>query len=302
MNISYEQVRTFVAVVETGSFSAAARHLNKHRTTLGQVISNLEIETNMTLFDRNGKFPVLTEHGHALFRHAKSLNDSSIAFENLCMTIESGVESNITIYHSGLVPSEMIASVMMDIRKEYPYVNVHWLHRSTDQTRDSLQTGETDLGIVLLDNNTQGASSTDYVHLMSMPFKVVASPSFFPNSKQKLNARDLGAHRQILLEDYNDISRKIIVSPNIQKIENISIFIALLTLGEGWAVVPAHIVENELKHEKLIELNVEELNTKLRFPLAIWSMNQSQSGPIRSKLIESLCIHARRYEDLTLQM
>ena len=35
MNISYEQIRTFVAVTEAGSFSAAARQLHRHRTTLG---------------------------------------------------------------------------------------------------------------------------------------------------------------------------------------------------------------------------------------------------------------------------
>ncbi|BBM67295.1 hypothetical protein VA249_39410 [Vibrio alfacsensis] len=61
MHISYEQVTAFVALAECGSFSAAAKQLHKHRTTLGQVITNLEIEINMTLFDRSTRYPQLTE-------------------------------------------------------------------------------------------------------------------------------------------------------------------------------------------------------------------------------------------------
>ncbi len=82
VNISYEQIRAFVVVAETGSFSAAAKVLNRHRTTVGQVVDNLEIEINMALFDRAGKSPVLTAEGEALFKHAKSLSDNSLSFSN----------------------------------------------------------------------------------------------------------------------------------------------------------------------------------------------------------------------------
>ncbi|MDF4720774.1 LysR family transcriptional regulator, partial [Vibrio parahaemolyticus] len=42
MNFSFEQLLAFVTVYEQLSFSKAAVKLNKHRTTIGQVITNLE--------------------------------------------------------------------------------------------------------------------------------------------------------------------------------------------------------------------------------------------------------------------
>ena len=42
MDFSLEQLQAYVAVYEQLSFSKAAVKLNKHRTTIGQVIGNLE--------------------------------------------------------------------------------------------------------------------------------------------------------------------------------------------------------------------------------------------------------------------
>ncbi|WP_295894375.1 LysR family transcriptional regulator [uncultured Vibrio sp.] len=302
MNISYEQIRAFVAVAETGSFSAAARRLNKHRTTLGQVISNLEIETNMTLFERSGKFPELTDNGRSLFRHAKNLYDSSVAFETLCQTMESGIESDVTVYHTDLMPVGMIEVSMRELRLTYPNVNVHWLHRSADEVKEALRDGSADLGIVLVDSKSQGSSPRNYIHLMSMPFCVVAAPTFLGADidPETISISDLKTRRQLILEDYYyaEIERTMMVSSNVQRIENINIFNVLLNSGEGWAIAPVHAVSEAVKLGKLIELNIEQLNTRVRYPLAIWSMDQKQTGPVRRHLIQSLCHHAVQYEEL----
>ncbi|USD43626.1 LysR family transcriptional regulator [Vibrio sp. SCSIO 43135] len=301
MNISYEQIRAFVAVAETGSFSAAARQLNKHRTTLGQVISNLEIEINMTLFDRSGKYPTLTEQGQGLFRFAKNLNDSSTAFESLCQSMESGVESDVTIYHTDLMPVELIKSTMQSVRSEFPNVNVNWLHRSVEEVKTGLHSGDADMGIVLVDARSQGASPRDYVHLMSMPFTLVASPEFVAEHDVHYGVKELKAKRQLLLEDYYyaDVDRTMRVSPMIQRIENMSVFLELLKMGEGWAIAPVHAVEKALESGELVELKVDELNTQVRFPLAIWFMNQPLGRPVLKRVIDSLSLHSRKFEGLT---
>ncbi|MGF1721163.1 LysR family transcriptional regulator [Vibrio kyushuensis] len=302
MNISYEQIRAFVAVAEAGSFSAAARRLGKHRTTLGQVINNLEIEINMTLFDRGGKFPSLTEQGEALFTHAKTLHDNSTAFESLCQTMEAGVESDIRIYHTGLMPVSLIASTVQDVRKQYPHANIHWLHRSKDEVKSALKSGEADMGIVLIDATSRGASARDFIHLLSMPFTVVASPTFFNFGSKKISVRDVKTSRQLLLEDYyySDIERTMQVSSVIERIETMSVLIELLKIGEGWAIAPVHAVQSEIESGALVQISVEELNTQLRYPLAIWFMNHSESGPVRKAITESLCQHSKHHEGLII--
>ncbi len=55
MNFSLEQLATFVAVYEQKSLSKAAVKLNKHRSTIGQVVTNLEDTLQVTLFVKVGR-------------------------------------------------------------------------------------------------------------------------------------------------------------------------------------------------------------------------------------------------------
>lgn len=61
--LTTEQLEAFVASVETGSFSAAARQLGKVQSGISQQIMNLELDTGLQLFDRSGRYPQLTALG-----------------------------------------------------------------------------------------------------------------------------------------------------------------------------------------------------------------------------------------------
>ncbi len=69
MNINQEQLLMFQAVIETGSFSAAARKLGKVPSAVSMSIANLEIDLDLTLFDRKAANPsLLTKHGFYMKR------------------------------------------------------------------------------------------------------------------------------------------------------------------------------------------------------------------------------------------
>ncbi|MCW8331005.1 LysR family transcriptional regulator [Photobacterium sp. SDRW27] len=70
LRFSFDQLQAFVAVAEQGSFSKAARVLKKDRSTIHQQVGNLEIDLGLELFDRSGKFPVMTDVAQPIFRHA----------------------------------------------------------------------------------------------------------------------------------------------------------------------------------------------------------------------------------------
>ena len=61
MNINQEQLLMFQTVMETGSFSAAARKLGKVPSAISMSIANLEIDLNLNLFDRIGREPIPTD-------------------------------------------------------------------------------------------------------------------------------------------------------------------------------------------------------------------------------------------------
>ncbi|MGL4777328.1 MAG: LysR family transcriptional regulator, partial [Aeromonas veronii] len=70
MTPSLEQLRILLAAAETGSFSAAARKLGKAQSVVSSAIANLEIDLALTLFDRSGRYPQLTEAGARMVQEA----------------------------------------------------------------------------------------------------------------------------------------------------------------------------------------------------------------------------------------
>ena len=55
--VSLDQLRTFIAAVDEGSFSAASRKLLRSQSVVSETISNLEEQIGVQLFDRSGRYP-----------------------------------------------------------------------------------------------------------------------------------------------------------------------------------------------------------------------------------------------------
>jgi len=64
--VSLDQLRTFIAAAEEGSFSAASRRLRRAQSVVSQTLANLEGQLRVKLFDRSGHLPVLTNQGRAM--------------------------------------------------------------------------------------------------------------------------------------------------------------------------------------------------------------------------------------------
>ena len=69
--VSLDQLRTFVPAVDEGSFSAAARRLNRVQSAVCTWVSSLEAQIGVVLFDRSGRNPKLTPEGVLLLADAR---------------------------------------------------------------------------------------------------------------------------------------------------------------------------------------------------------------------------------------
>lgn len=73
----WNHLRAFLATVETGSLSAAARSLGLTQPTLGRQVAALEQELGILLFERVGRALVLTTAGAELFESARSMGEAA---------------------------------------------------------------------------------------------------------------------------------------------------------------------------------------------------------------------------------
>ncbi len=287
MSASIEQIRAFVAVAECGSFSAAARELGRDRSTLSQVISNLEIDLDYELFERSQRSPVLTPQGQALFVYAKNLAEYSRSFDAISRSLGMNIESELTVYYSAVIAPSFIINTMKALRLDYPKVRIHWLQRNLENIRAAVKGGEADLGIVLI-NNGASISQIDFSYLLSMSFCIVCTPSHALAKFDTPSLDELKLHHQLLLEDFltSGLQHTTILSGDYQRIESLDLLMGLLRSGDGWALLPNHAVKADIEQGSLVKLNIEALNVDLQLPISLWSQAQGEKGPIKQRLME----------------
>src|SRR6202008_2402187 len=110
--VTLDQLRTFIAAAEQGSFSAAGRKLRRTQSVVSQTLANLERQLGVTLFDRRARYPTLTEDGRALLENARAVADQMDALKARAKTLRDGLEPELSLSIDVMYPmSELIGAV-----------------------------------------------------------------------------------------------------------------------------------------------------------------------------------------------
>ena len=116
-------VSTFVRVMETGSFTAAAQELGLPKSSISRRVSALEAALRVRLLQRSTRKLVLTEAGRAYFARVKlalgTLVDASAAVTELSGEIAGPIRFTAGGDNTGL-----IASLMAEFLARYPKVQI----------------------------------------------------------------------------------------------------------------------------------------------------------------------------------
>ena len=103
MLVTIERMEALVAVIETGSFSAAARRLDKTPSALSRIIQHFEVDLGVDLFERReGQAPVATLTARNLYQQAVEILPRLQILENKANDLQEGVESKLVLAVHGL--------------------------------------------------------------------------------------------------------------------------------------------------------------------------------------------------------
>ena len=120
MRHSLESLAAFALVAAEGSFSAAARKLGKSQSTISETIANLEVDLNVSLFDRRQRQPSLTEGGQALLAQAQQVLAANDRLNRCASQLSEGQEPRLTVVLSDTFQSETFATMLRQIDQRYP--------------------------------------------------------------------------------------------------------------------------------------------------------------------------------------
>src|SRR5262249_6542735 len=114
------QLRAFVVLARTGSFTQTARELNITQSGVSHSMKALESETGCRLLDRLGKKVVLTQAGEQLLHHAKKiLQEMEHARESLAHLGKWG-RGRLRLGASTTVCQQIIPAVLREFKESFP--------------------------------------------------------------------------------------------------------------------------------------------------------------------------------------
>src|SRR5271163_2900798 len=94
--ITLDQLRAFLAVVEEGSFSAAARKLKRVQSAISTAMANLEDQLGVPLWDRSTKIAKLTDQGQTVLAAARRVLLEVDALKRVTAGMVLGIEASVS--------------------------------------------------------------------------------------------------------------------------------------------------------------------------------------------------------------
>lgn len=141
-------MRAFVAVVEEGGLSAAARRLHVSQPALSQTMNAIERQLGVELLVRSTTGVRATEAGMTLLTEARAVlarhEQAIAAMSRYAGTAESPLRLGIPLE----LPGDLLTRPLADLALAFPNTRVRALHMSTAAQLTALRAGELDVGLV----------------------------------------------------------------------------------------------------------------------------------------------------------
>lgn len=294
--LSLDQLRVFVAVVETGSFSAAARALNRAQSAVTYAIQKLEQQVGTEVFDRSAYRPTLSRAGRILLPQARRIVEDVGRFRAVAQTMARGMEAEVGLLVAAAVPMGLLTPALSAFRDAFPTVQLRIstlpFSMAFGRKVPGAQPGEADLRVLLdfllpedLARRTIAEVELAAVVATSHPLAALGAP---------LDEDAVRDHVQIVLSERAEArpgEDRRVVALRVWRVTDPAIQHALIRDGLGWGSLPLPQVAEDLASGRLRRLaftDTVSARPLTRLPIAVVHRRDEPLGPAGTWLFARL--------------
>lgn len=179
----------FAHVVESNSFSGAARTLKMPTSTVSRRLAELEDQLGVRLIERSTRKLRLTDAGSEFLEQARRSVELSDAVNNVASNLSSHVSGTLRLASPPSISDTLLAPIVGAFQETYPEVRVQIF--ITDRIVDHVSEG-IDLTFRVGDLED---SSLIARRILKYRHQLVASPAYIKTHKPPKNPKDLLNHR-----------------------------------------------------------------------------------------------------------
>jgi DNA-binding transcriptional LysR family regulator len=295
-SLTLEQLRVFLAVVEKGSFSGAARRLRRAQSAVSYAIGQLEKGLGFSLFERQGHKPSLTVEGKAFFIEAQGILEHLEEVEERLQGIRGGMEPSLSLVIDALYPMDSLIQLCKRFYDAFPHVSLRLSMEALGGPWSSVSEGRANLGLALADRiQVAGIRVRQVAEIVLLP--VIAAEHPLAQQTGAIPERLLRREVQIVLSDRSPLTEGVdrgVLSERTWRVAELSTKHALLKAGLGWGNMPLHMILEDLRSGKLRILQLEASNIlDWRVPVCVISRREASHGPAGRWLLAELAAISR---------
>ncbi|HEY1505273.1 MAG TPA: LysR family transcriptional regulator [Stellaceae bacterium] len=290
-SLTLDQIRLFLAVTDSGSFSKAAKQLNRAQSAVTYGIQKLEAQFGIPLFDRTTYRPTLTEAGRALLPRARRIAEETNAFRDTARSLASGLEAELTFVLDSMFPMQAVVKALRAFSAKFPTVPPRVYVQSLGAAAELVLDGTCAIGLL-------GLVFSDIALLKRIPLltidlvPVVAPDHPLAALQGPIETHVLHEHVQLVLTDRSSLTTGRdygVLSDRAWRLADLGAKHAMLLAGLGWGNMPFHLVQNDIAQGRLKIVQPIEFDSRgAQFVMCGAYLADHRLGPAGQWMIENL--------------
>jgi DNA-binding transcriptional LysR family regulator len=256
MNVTLEQWKALISVVDSGGYEKAAEALNKSQSSVTYAVQKLQSQLDVKAFEVKGRKAVLTPTGEFLYRRARALVAEADATERAARRLSAGWEAEIGLAVEVLFPTWLLLQCLESFGAESPHTRIELIESVLSGTTEALLRGQAQLAVT-------GMVPQGFVGepLMPIRFLLAANPSHALHKLGRpVTMQDLRAHRQLVIRESGSTrtQRARLEAAQRWTVSHMTTSIEAASKGYGYAWYPEYRIRDEIAAGTLKPLKMRE--------------------------------------------
>src|SRR3989441_196539 len=286
------QLKAFVAIAESGTFTAGAARVHITQAAISMQIRQLETETHAQLFVRAPRRVILTEAGEKLLERAYTiLREHDAALEELA-SLTGAHRGRLRIGSaSAMVSADPLPQILREVRKTHPGVETSVVSGTSESLVKQVLAGELDAAFVSLPVEARGVQT----ELLNEDYLVAIASPHHPLAKQKIISAYALAGEKLILGERGGNNRRLIdqffaqAGVTLKIVMELSRLAAIKRMVEedmGVGIVPLQSVREEVAKGTLVRWWIE--GAQINWQLGLARLVGGYESPIHQTFLQ-LC-------------
>ena len=256
--VTINQLRTFVAVCDEGSFSAAARQLRRAQSAVSHAVAALEGALQVDLFERDVRRAALTVAGRSLLPDARAVIARTDEMKNRASSIARVGAPQISLAVDVYFPRAHLIGCLRTLQANAPTAAINLRMTTMGGGEDLVLDGTCAIAVTVADIPEARSGAIERHWLCETPMATVCAPTHpLAAGTGAITREEFGRHVQLVVTDNQpgaEKTQKSVAGERQWLLNDLGAKHDLLLAGLCWGHMPSHLVADDLASGALVEL------------------------------------------------